>query len=374
MHFLPDFSMDNLIISNIRQRPVRTMISVFGVALGVILVALNTGLVEGMLNDRMRREQGIGAEIEFSRRAGGILSPQSFMSLDTRYGDRLLQIEGVESVSPIGRHIQSGSTGLGFESVEGIDFNSYSAMSGIRIVEGRVFQADDEVIIDQFRAEHSNLTVGSMIPVFGKNLRVVGIYSPEAGSRVKISLSALQNYMVAPNKCFSIMVKVKDPSKQEEVQKRINEALPGNIVYLRRDVQMIGLTKNIPGIKGFVRAVLALSIIISSLVILLAMYTTITERTREIGILKSLGASKRYIVGVIEKEAIAISILGVGVGLITAFIAARVIEKFTTLPIEFHWSWILIAGLIGLLAGVVGALYPALRAANQDPIKALAYE
>ncbi|MBO0722015.1 MAG: ABC transporter permease [Blastocatellia bacterium] len=365
--------MDNLIISNIRQRPVRTLISVIGVALGVILVALQAGLVEGMLNDRLRREQGIGAEIEFSRRPGGLLTPQSIMSLDTRYADRLLRIEGVESVSPIGRHVQSGATGLGFEAVEGIDFASYAPMSGMKMVEGRVFQSDDEVIIDQFRADRSHLSVGSRIPVFGKELRVSGIYSPEVGSRVKISLSALQNYLSAPNKCFSILVKVKDPSKQEEVQKRIAAELPGNVVLLRRDLQ-IGVGRSIPGIKGFVRAVLGLSIIISSLVILLAMYTTITERTREIGILKSLGASKRYIVGVIEKEAIAISFIGVGVGLLTSFIAAWLIERYTTLAIEFSLSWILVAGMIGLAAGMLGALYPALRAANQDPIKALAYE
>jgi putative ABC transport system permease protein len=365
--------MDNLVISNIRQRPVRTLISVIGVALGVILVALNTGLVEGMLNDRLRREQGLGAEIEFSRRSGSLLSPQSIMPLDTRYGERLKQIEGVETVSPVGRYIQSGNSGLGFELVEGIDFDTYAPMSGIRIIEGRIFQAEDEVLIDRFKAEHSNLTVGSIIQVFGKSLKVSGIYSPEVGARVKISLSALQNYLAAPNKCFSILVKVKDPTKQEEVQARINAELPGNAVVLRRDIH-IGLSSSIPGIKGFERAVLTLSIVVSSLVILLAMYTTITERTREIGILKSLGASKVYIVGVIEKEAIAISLIGVFVGLITAFAAAWAIEKNTTLPIEFHWSWILVAGLIGLGAGVVGALYPAIRAANQDPVKALAYE
>lgn len=365
--------MDNLVISNIRQRPVRTLISVIGVALGVILIALNTGLIEGVLNDRLRREQGIGAEIEFHRSSGGILSPQSIMSVDTRYLDRLKNIEGVESVSPIGRYVQSGNSGLGFEVVEGIDFASYAPISGIQITEGRIFQADDEVIIDRFRAERNKLTVGSTIPIFGKQLKVSGIYAPEVGARAKISLEALQNYLNAPNKCSSIMIKLKDPSQQEEVQKRIIAELPGNVVLLRRELQ-VGLTKSIPGIKGFERAVLTLSIIVSTLVILLAMYTTITERTREIGILKSLGASKGYIIGVIEKEAITISLIGVFVGLIAAFIAAWAIESNTTLLIEFHWSWILIAGLIGLGAGVLGALYPAIRAANQDPVKSLAYE
>src|SRR5262249_8117865 len=124
------------------------------------------------------------------------------------------------------------------------------------------------------------------------------------GSRIKISLAALQDSQSAPNKCTSIMVKVDDPERQEEIQKRIADKLPGNIVMLRRDL-VVGIATSFPAIKGFVRAVLALSVVVSSLVILLAMYTTITERTREIGILKSLGASKGFIVSIIEREALA---------------------------------------------------------------------
>src|SRR5262245_59222087 len=180
--------MDNLVLSNIRQRPMRTFISMAGVALGVILVLLNTGLVEGMLNDRARREQGIGAEIEFSRSRGSFWSPSSIMPLDVRYQDQLQQVQGVKIVSPVGFHVQSGNSGFGFELVEGIDFDSYAAISGLHIVEGRRFQSGDEVIIDRFKAQHNRLGVGSEIDVLGKKLKVAGIYSTEVGSRIKISL------------------------------------------------------------------------------------------------------------------------------------------------------------------------------------------
>ncbi len=365
--------MDSLVASNIRQRPTRTLISVAGVALGVILVILNTGLIRGMLNDRVRRERGIGAEIQFTRKGSSFISPSSIMSLDVRYSDRLKQVEGVQLVSPVGRYVQSGRSGLGFEQVDGIDFQTYSAISGLHIVEGRVFENGNEVIIDEFKARHSKLNIGSEIPVFGRQLKVVGIFAPESGSRIKMDLAGLQNFLSAENKCTFIMVKVSDPDKQEAVQQRISSELPGNIVVLTRDF-VAGFGRAIPGIDGFVKAVLALSTVVSTLVILLAMYTTITERTREIGILKSLGASKSYIIAVFEKEAIAISLIGVIVGLIVAFVARWAIEQSTSLQLEFHWSWILTAALIGLGAGVIGALYPAIRAANQDPVKALAYE
>lgn len=364
--------MDSLIVSNIRQRPTRTFVSMLGVALGVVLILVNTGLVRGMMNDRVNREKAIGAEIRFLRGGSSDILRASNLSLDVRYAERLKQIKGVQAVSPVGIYLQSGKTGIGLETVEGIEFDSYSAISGIKIIEGRVFQADDEVIVDDFKAQRSNAKVGSEIQVFGKNLKVVGIFSPSSGARIKMSLTALQNYLSSPNKCSLIAVKCADPNQQEEVQQRINTELPGNIVQLTRDIATF--ERSIPGLDGFIKTILVLSTIVSALVILLAMYTTITERTREIGILKSLGASKKFIIGVIEKEAVAISAIGVVVGLVVSLIIGWIMRQATTLQVEFQWSWILIASLIGLAAGVVGAFYPALRAANQDPIKALTYE
>jgi putative ABC transport system permease protein len=363
--------MDSLILANIRQRPTRTLVSVIGVALGVVLILVNTGLVRGMLNDRLKREKGVGGEIRFLRPGSGVLTTSN-LTLDVRYAERLKQIEGVQSVSPVGAYIQGGGTGIGLEAVEGIEIASYAAMSGLKIIEGRAFQADDEVIVDDFKAAKSNAKIGHEIDVFGKKLKVVGIYSPPSGARIKMSLAALQNYLASANKCTMIMVKCANPEQQEEVQRRINAELPGNTVQLIRDLP--SFERAIPGLDGFIKTILVLSTIVSSLVILLAMYTTITERTREIGILKSLGASKRFIISVIEKEAVTISLIGVVVGLLAAFLIGWVIQSATTMQVEFQLSWIAIATLIGLAAGVVGAFYPAVRAANQDAVKALSYE
>jgi len=365
--------MDSLIISNIRQRPTRTLVSVTGVALGVVLVILNMALVRGMLNDRLRRERGIGAEIQFARFSSTIWSPSSVLPLDARYADRLATIPGVQIVSPVARFVQSGNSGIGLEQVDGIDFQGYAAISGLRVVQGRVFQADDEVIIDEKKAHDSKAKVGDEIQVFGRKMKVAGIYAPESGARIKVSLEAMQRAQSAPNKCTFILVKCVNPDQQAEVQQRINTTLPGNQVVLTRDL-VTGFNRAVPGLDGFVKAILALSTIVSTLVILLAMYTTITERTREIGVLKSLGASKRYIVIVIEKEAMAISLIGVVAGVIAAFTAGWGIERATSLQLEYRWTWVLVAVLIGLVAGVVGSLYPAVRAANLDPVKALAYE
>ncbi len=130
----------------------------------------------------------------------------------------------------------------------------------------------------------------------------------------------------------------------------------------------------VPALNVFIKVVVGVAASISMLVILLAMYTTVTERTRQIGILKALGMSKTSIAWVIEKEAILVSVLGVIVGVLLTFAARFAVMRVTTLTVEIEPRWVLISLLVGLLGGSLGALYPALRAARQDAVDALSYE
>src|SRR5688572_6165230 len=95
--------MDNLITSNIRQRPIRTLVSVAGIALGVSLVMLFTGLARGMSNDLQRRASNVRAELIFMR-PGAIQLTSSTANLSTLYVERLKAIEGVEEALPMIRH------------------------------------------------------------------------------------------------------------------------------------------------------------------------------------------------------------------------------------------------------------------------------
>jgi putative ABC transport system permease protein len=104
------------------------------------------------------------------------------------------------------------------------------------------------------------------------------------------------------------------------------------------------------------------------------MYTTVTERTRQIGVLKSLGMSSTTVAWVIEQEALLVSIFGVGLGILLALGARVLVMKLTSLTVDIEPRWMGIALLIGVAGGTIGALYPALRAARQDPVDALSYE
>jgi len=188
-----------------------------------------------------------------------------------------------------------------------------------------------------------------------------------------MSLAAMQDALEAPGKCTWIYVKSRDTNQQEQVAQRLNEALPGNKIQFTRDV-FTSIEKSIPFLGLFLKVLVGLAAVVSGLVVMLAMYTTITERTREIGILKAMGASRGFIIGVIEKEALLISAIGLVVGFAGALLTGYMVHKFYGLVFEYAWSWAITAGLIGIVGGGLGALYPAVRAANLDAVSALAYE
>jgi putative ABC transport system permease protein len=236
-----------------------------------------------------------------------------------------------------------------------------------------------QAIVDGYYAQHNQdaeghpVKVGSRIKVFGRLFTVVGIYEPSLLARVKIPLETLQELLGSKGNCTYLMIHTEKPELAEQVKRALEEYYPGNKIMLAADLPAL-YSRSIVPVQVFLDVVVGLAAVISALVILLAMYTTILERTREIGILKSLGASKRFIVMAIEKEAAMVSLLGVVFGFLVALAGKYWIEGNTRLKIDLQVEWLLISATIGLVGGIIGALYPALRAASLDPVEALDYE
>ena len=134
-------------------------------------------------------------------------------------------------------------------------------------------------------------------------------------------------------------------------------------------------TANVPGLNAFVTSMIVLAVAIGFLVIFLSMYTTVVERTREIGVLKSLGASKGYIVKELLSEASLVCAAGILAGVGMSYgVRAFLLSAFPTLAVHITGDWIARAAAIAIFGGLLGAAYPAWMASRRDPIEALAYE
>lgn len=370
-------TMDNLVLSNIAHRPARTFVTILGVAVAVLLVVFTVGLAHGVLRERGRREANVGAEIMVRASGTTGFSGQQPFAVPVAHAAELARIEGVRAAVPLGQMTDKTESGFGSRLIDGIDFDSYSRMAGTRVIEGRAIERGDEAMVDAVWIEQSKkdpkARVGGTVKLFDRPFQIVGVYEPPGGGRIKIPLATMQEQVGSEGRVSSILVACANLKEQEAVAARIHAAFPDDQIIYTRDLSELYAT-GVPALNVFISVIVSIAAAISVLVILLSMYTTVTERTRQIGILKSLGMSNPKIAWVIEQEALAVSILGVLLGLALTFGARFALSRVSTLAVEIEPRWIIFSLLIGLIGGTVGALYPALRAARQDAVEALSYE
>src|SRR5256714_10983252 len=302
----------------------------------------------------------------------GIGVTQRF-TLPVSRADEIQKIEGVRIAAPIGQTTDASESGFGMRVIDGIQFERYAQLSGIHVTEGRGLQGGDEAIVDSSWKEQHKVRIGDTVKVYGRDFRIVGVYEPPGGGRVKIPLSTMQDQSGSEGNCTAVLVSCNTPAEQEAVAERIKQLFPDDQIIFTRDLPELYAT-GVPALNVFIDVVVGVAAVISVLVILLAMYTTVTERTRQIGVLKSLGMSNAGVAWVIEQEALIVSVLGVLFGIVLTLLARFVVMRATSLTVDIEPRWLLVSLLIGLVGGTVGALYPALRAARQDAVEALSYE
>jgi putative ABC transport system permease protein len=152
--------------------------------------------------------------------------------------------------------------------------------------------------------------------------------------------------------------------------------LQGYPIYSMEELTSLISVNNVPALRSFINVMIAIAMVIGFAVVCLSMYMAVLQRTREIGILKSLGASKTYILQIIMVEAAFLGVTGTVIGILLSFVAQLLINNLVPASLQqaIVPDWWPIALIIALAASLFGALYPGYLAARQDPIEALAYE
>jgi putative ABC transport system permease protein len=367
--------MNKMIFSNLVHRPFRTIISVVAVAVEVTLILLIVGLSIGMLSDARNRQVGIGADIMVQPPGSSMLMGVSGAPVSIKVADRLRKLDHVVAVAPV---VTQLSTAGNLEVLDGIDLASFEAVGGpLRYLSGGPFQAPNDMLIDDYVASAKHLKVGDSIDALNHTFRVAGVVEHGRGARKFLPLGTLQDIIGADGKASIFYVKLDNSDNADAVVSEI-KSIPGMEQYgvhsLKEYISLMS-SSNIPGLATFIDVVIGISMIIGFIVIFQAMYAAVMERTREIGILKSLGAGKFYIVNVILRETLLISVVGIVLGIIVSYAARAALHaKFQTLPILITPDWLVRATVIAIIGSMLGAFYPALKAAQKDPIDALAYE
>jgi putative ABC transport system permease protein len=278
-------------------------------------------------------------------------------------------------VAPVVTNVSTAGT---LEVIYGIDYASYNRLgTPFKFLDGGPFRGPDDIIVDDYFAASDHVKVGDHVKVLKHDVRVCGIVQHGKGARKFLPITTLQDWTGAQGKASIFYVKLDTPHNDSIVQNEIHQT-PGMQDYVVRSMaeyMSMMTASNLPGLSQFITVVIGVAVVIGFIVIFQAMYTAVMERTREIGILKSLGASKFYIMNVILRETTLLAVCGIIAGIITSYAVRRVVRlRFPTLPVQIQTDWIGYAIVIALIGAILGAIYPAFKAAQKDPIEALAYE
>ncbi|MGA9474029.1 MAG: ABC transporter permease [Terriglobales bacterium] len=367
--------MNRMIVGNLAHRPIRSLISIVAVALEVTLILLIVGLLLGLLDDSRSRQAGIGADVIVLPPGSSFISGLTGAPMPIKMKDKLAELPHVKSVAPV---ITQVATSGAIEIIAGIDLPSYESMSnGFHYLQGGPFQDPYDVLVDDLFAQSKHVRVGDTTEILNTKFRVSGIVERGKGARKFIPLSTLQDLMGAKDKANIFYLKLDDPANADTVVNEI-KALPGMQRYFIQSMASylaMMTASNYPGLSTAIEVIVWIAVVVGFIVIFQAMYTAVMERTREIGILKAMGASKLYIVNVVLRETLLLAFSGIVLGIIIS-LAARVglAHRLPLLRVIVTGGWIARAFFIAMGGAIAGALYPAFKAAQKDPIDALAYE
>ncbi len=367
--------MNKLIFANLLHRPVRSIISVLAVAIEVIMILSIVGIFMGMLNDTKQRTNGIGADLMVRPSNASIFVGVSGAPMSDKIVDVLRGLPHVAIASPV---IQKLNTSGKIEILYGIDYPSFNALKPFVFLSGRPFQKPDEVMVDDvFAGADGGHRVGDTIAIMDRPFRISGIVEHGKGGRKLLPIDTMGEMMGAEGKASLFYVKCDDPANENLVIREIHgtrglQDYPVETI----DEWLEEMTPDkIPGFNIALQVVTVIAVIVGFLVIFQSMYTAVLERTREIGILKSMGASKLTIVDVVLRETAAMAVAGVLVGIAGTYgVRLLLAHVFPTQHFEITAPWLLKGAVIAFAGALCGALYPAWMAARKDPIDALAYE
>jgi putative ABC transport system permease protein len=362
---------NNLVFANLRHRPVRTFLSVLAIGVEVTMILTLVGISYGTLDETARRARGIGADIVVRPPASSIISLSS-----SPMSERLVPFLMKQSHVAFATGTMGQPLG-GFDVLTGIDLTQFNQMSGgFRFVRGGPFRNDDDIVVDEYYAKEKKLDVGSAIMLANHTWRVSGVFESGKLSRICVRLTVLQNLTGNSGKLSQIYLKVDDPARTQVVVNELRSKMPGYFIFTIEEFTSLLTINSVGLLRNFIGVVIGIAVLVGFIVVTMAMYTAVLERTREIGILKALGASSAYILNLLFRETLLIAIVGSILGIVmtygTKWLMMHIVPA--SLTQETVYSWWPLAAVISVTGALLGAIFPAWKAVNQDVIKALSYE
>ena len=399
---------------SVRSHKLRSALTVIGVVIGiasVVTFATFGASVEAEIVGSIG-ESGANNVYVLGQPAEEEGFEQALQPLFTEYDiNQLRRIDGVETVVPRGT-IQANSVTYGGEtvSVQQATATTPAAFSDEKVVAGRGFESGaQEVVLNRAAAKTTfaeNVTVGDQVTIQRTdetwNLTVVGIVNGTDGELPVLNFGPRPQFYVPADPYYQAVVEspaanarqraypqltvvanptdtlaVSDAADQYlQEQSDASQLAPGGVELVARTSGDFAeqISAVIDQITRFVTGIAVIALVVGAIGIANIMLVSVTERTREIGIMKAVGARNRDVMELFLLEAALLGAGGALFGLPLGLVVGWGATRYAAVGFAFAPLWSALAVLVGVFVGVLAGLYPAWRAARVDPIDALRYE
>ena len=403
--------MSSLPLANILHHKVRSALSALGIAIGVGMLITLSGLSHGSLSEVADRWESVDADlIIYSRAWGENLTTLSGLGLSDKFAAKILAEHGDIAASAVPVFLWPVKLGGDDQMAACVDPDQWQMLVGQRKLRGRLFDPDKkfsqwitrklletpadpnetfdpqepdlsapehnglEMIIDSKLAHKGNWNVGDTVLAANHHWRIVGIVP--AGGMTRVYLPRRTGQFLFGNgdltKSTLIFVKLKEGIGPDAATRPLRSL--GQKVVRVKDYRAM-LEAKFGVMFWYVQTVNIIALIIAFLFTMTILYTMVLQRTREIAILKSCGASKAFILWQVLAESMLLTAIGTTAGIGLSFAAAWLIETFLPLrTVTITWHWIACAAAAAVTGAALSGLYPAWRATRVDMVEALTLE
>jgi len=413
--------MANLPLANLLHHKLRSALSGLGIGIGICMLVTLSGLSRGSLFEVADRAESVDADLIVSPRGwGNNTADKSGSALPVKYAEVIRRRHGdiVQRAVPV--FVWPIRLAGQDHRATGVDPDDFPVLTGGRkLSEGRCFDpdgrfaawldgkllapaatADDatniadqqvleltqadladpnhdglELVIDSRLAKAGNFHVGQKVHASGHDWKIVGIVPAGVMTRIFLPLRTAQFLYGSGDvtKCTMILLKLKPGVAIGPAVRKIHQTIGHDVIPLTRYRGM--LLEKFKIMFVYVNIVNAIALIIAFLFIMITLHTMVLQRTREIAILKSFGASNAFILRQVLAESLMLTGFGTGLGIALSFLAAWLIQTFKPLlTVSITWEWLAIAASAAAVGAVISGLYPAWRAMRVDVVEALTLE
>ncbi|MBC7250589.1 MAG: ABC transporter permease [Anaerolineae bacterium] len=362
-----------MVVRNLWRRRLRTVLTLLGIGISIAAIVALGGLAYGMLDTFTAIVRGSEADL-FAAEAD---IDSDFSAIDERVGSRIAARPDVKAVSGM------IMTGVNTEKMPMLLVFGYHprepAIRRFRIIEGEPLTSRHQVIVGRRAAEQMGLKVGDTLRLLDSNFRVVGIFETGVGWEdigVVISLREAQALTGKPRQVQFYAIGLRDPRQAEAVRDELEALFPE--IDFALTSELAESMSDFRVMQEMVDQISFLAVFIGALGMLNTMLMSVLERTREIGVLRALGWSRRRVLGLILQEALVLGVIG---GICGAILGVSLGEMlglvqgtFGAIEPIYSPQIFVQAIVVAMIAGAVGGLYPAWRATRMRPVEALRYE